>query len=164
MDKVARSYPVVTIMGPRQSGKTTLVQAQFSANQYRNLKAEDVLSAAKADPRRFLMNGSANMVIDEILRCPSLLTYIQEMADANRIKGRDVRRIVNIQDLDAFTVFMRLLAGRVGELLNLPCVRRFLINTRICSRLRHSQKARRPEQIRVVTIYEPRTVNMVNMV
>ena len=120
-------------MGPRQSGKTTLVQAQFSANQYRNLKAEDVLSAAKADPRRFLMNGSANMVIDEILRFPSLLTYIQEMADANRIKGRDVRRIVNIQDLDAFTVFMRLLAGRVGELLNLPCVRRFLINTRICS-------------------------------
>ncbi|MBR2938485.1 MAG: ATP-binding protein [Kiritimatiellae bacterium] len=197
VDKVAKCYPVVTIMGPRQSGKTTLAQAQFPAHQYRNLEAEDVLSAAKADPRRFLMNGSANMVIDEIQRFPSLLTYIQEMVDANRIKGqfvltgshqpelgaavseslagrtgictlmplsieelkeggiavddrdglmwhgfmprmyddaiepgmlyrdyfqtyvqRDVRRIVNIQDIDAFTVFMRLLAGRVGQLLN----------------------------------------------
>ena len=197
VEKVAKCYPVVTIMGPRQSGKTTLAQARFPLHEYRNLEAEDVLSAAKADPRRFLMNGRVNMVIDEVQRFPALLTYIQEMVDANRVKGqfvltgshqpelgaavseslagrtgictlmplsveelmeagvavddrdalmwqgfmprlyddaiepsmlyrdyfqtyvqRDVRRIVNIQDVDAFTVFMRLLAGRVGQLLN----------------------------------------------
>ena len=197
MSKVANSYPVVTIMGPRQSGKTTLAQAHFPRHVYRNLEAEDVLAAAKADARKFLMNGEANMVIDEIQRFPALLTYIQEIVDARRVKGqfvltgshqpelgaaiseslagrtgictlmplcieemeeagvavddrdglmwrgfmprlyndaieptmlyrdyfqtyvqRDVRRIVNIQDLDAFTVFMRLLAGRVGQLLN----------------------------------------------
>ena len=197
VSKVANSYPVVTIMGPRQSGKTTLAQAHFPRHVYRNLEAEDVLAAAKADARKFLMNGEANMVIDEIQRFPALLTYIQEIVDARRVKGqfvltgshqpelgaavseslagrtgictlmplcieemeeagvavddrdglmwrgfmprlyndaieptmlyrdyfqtyvqRDVRRIVNIQDLDAFTVFMRLLAGRVGQLLN----------------------------------------------
>ena len=197
LDKVAKCYPVVTIMGPRQSGKTTLAKMRFTSHEYRNLEAEDVLSAAKADPRRFLMNGRENMVIDEVQRFPALLTYIQEMVDTNRIKGqfvltgshqpelgaavseslagrtgictlmplsieelnesgiavddrdtllwqgfmprlyddaieptmlyrdyfqtyvqRDVRRIVNIQDVDAFTVFMRLLAGRVGQMLN----------------------------------------------
>ena len=197
MSKVANSYPVVTIMESRQSGKTTLAQAHFPRHVYRNLEAEDVLAAAKADARKFLMNGEANMVIDEIQRFPALLTYIQEIVDARRVKGqfvltgshqpelgaavseslagrtgictlmplcieemeeagvavddrdglmwrgfmprlyndaieptmlyrdyfqtyvqRDVRRIVNIQDLDAFTVFMRLLAGRVGQLLN----------------------------------------------
>ena len=76
VDKVAKCYSVVTIMGPRQSGKTTFARAQFPTHQYRNLEAEDILSAAKADPRRFLMNGGANMVIDEVQRFPSLLTYI----------------------------------------------------------------------------------------
>ena len=46
MSKVANSYPVVTIMGPRQSGKTTLAQAHFPRHVYRNLEAEDVLAAA----------------------------------------------------------------------------------------------------------------------
>ena len=197
VDKVAKCYPVVTIMGPRQSGKTTLAKMRFPSHEYRNLEAEDVLSVAKSDPRRFLMNGEANMVIDEVQRFPALLTYIQEIVDESRVKGqfvltgshqpelgaavseslagrtgictlmplsieelngsdiavddrdalmwqgfmpclyddaieptmlyrdyfqtyvqRDVRRIVNIQDIDAFTVFMRLLAGRVGQLLN----------------------------------------------
>ena len=112
VDKVAKCYPVVTIMGPRQSGKTTLAQAQFPAHQYRNLEAEDVLSAAKADPRRFLMNGSANMVIDEIQRFPSLLTYIQEMVDANRIKGQFVLTGSHQPELGA--AVSESLAGRTG--------------------------------------------------
>ncbi len=195
--KLANSYPVVTITGPRQSGKTTLAKALFPAYEYRNLEAEDVLAVAKADPRAFLRNGQANMVIDEIQRFPGLLTYIQELADVNRRKGqyvltgshqpelnaavveslagrtgickllplsiyelsqagikvderdqliwsgfmpryyddgidptmlyrdyfetyvqRDVRKLINVQDLDVFTVFVRLLAGRVGQLLN----------------------------------------------
>ena len=62
VDKVAKCYPVVTIMGPRQSGKTTLTQARFPSYEYRNLEAEDVLSAAKSDPRRFLMNDCAGLV------------------------------------------------------------------------------------------------------
>lgn len=90
MSKVANSYPVVTIMGPRQSGKTTLAQAHFPRHVYRNLEAEDVLAAAKADARKFLMNGEANMVIDEIQRFPALLTYIQEIVDARRVKGQFV--------------------------------------------------------------------------
>ena len=197
IDKVAKCYPVVTIVGPRQSGKTTIAQAKFPSHEYRNLEAEDVLLAAKADPRKFLLNGAANMVIDEVQRFPALLTYIQEISDRNRVKGqyvltgshqpelsaavseslagrtgictlmplsieelkdaaivlgdrdslmwrgfmpriyddaieptmlyrdyfqtyvqRDVRRIVNVQDINAFTIFMRLLAGRVGQLLN----------------------------------------------
>lgn len=195
--KLAKSYPVVTITGPRQSGKTTLAKALFPSHVYRNLEAEDVLMAARTDPRAFLANGECDMVIDEVQRFPALLTYIQEFSDRNGRKGqyvlpgshqpelhaavseslagrtglctllplsirelalagfpvgdrdaliwkgfmprhyddgldpmmlyrdyfatyvqRDVRSLVNVQDLDAFTVFVRLLAGRVGQLLN----------------------------------------------
>ena len=195
--RVAACYPVVTITGPRQSGKTTLARALFPDYEYQNLEAADILMVAKSDPRSFLGFGEKRMVIDEVQRFPELLTYIQEIVDRRKEKGqfvvtgshqpalnaavneslagrtgvcellpfsleelervipngfnrdeclwrgfmprhyddgidpvmlyrdyfrtyveRDVRMLVNIQDLDSFTVFMRLLAGRTGQLLN----------------------------------------------
>ena len=112
VNKVAKCYPVVTIMGPRQSGKTTLAQTRFPLHEYRNLEAEDVLFAAKADPRKFLMNGRANMVIDEVQRFPALLTYIQEMVDLNRVKGQFVLTGSHQPELGA--AVSESLAGRTG--------------------------------------------------
>ena len=85
--KVAGHYPVVTVLGPRQSGKTTLAKAMFPDYEYRNLEAEDVLMAARDDPRGFLMQGTRRMIVDEVQRFPGLLTYIQEFADAKGEKG-----------------------------------------------------------------------------
>jgi len=66
IQRMAKSYPVVTITGPRQSGKTTLVRALFPKHEYCNLEAEDVLAIAKGDPRAFLGQGEKDMVIDEV--------------------------------------------------------------------------------------------------
>ena len=68
--KLAGFYPVVTILGPRQSGKSTLAKALFPAHAYRSLEAEDILMAARDDPRGFLANGTKPMVIDEVQRFP----------------------------------------------------------------------------------------------
>ena len=88
INKLSASYPVVTLMGPRQSGKTTLAKALFPHHEYRNLEAEDIRVIAKADPRAFLHQGNARMVIDEIQRFPDLLTYIQEIVDERKMKGQ----------------------------------------------------------------------------
>ena len=112
IEEVARVFGVVTIMGPRQSGKTTLAKALFPQHEYRNLEAEDVLAAAKADPRAFLMQGKRPMLIDEVQRFPSLLTYIQEMTDANKRKGQFV--ITGSHQPELGAAISESLAGRTG--------------------------------------------------
>ena len=79
----AGQNPVVTVMGPRQSGKTTLCRALFPGHEYRSLEAPDVRSQALQDPRGFLASAQ-RMVIDEVQRAPDLLSYIQGMVDEDR--------------------------------------------------------------------------------
>ena len=64
----AREYPVVTVFGPRQSGKTTLVRAAFPDKPYRSLEEPDVRLAAQQDPRGFLAGYPEGAVLDEIQR------------------------------------------------------------------------------------------------
>ena len=195
--EMAGYYPVVTITGPRQSGKTTLAKALFPGHSYFNLETGHVRDAALSDPRAFLAQGRHGIVLDEIQKAPSLLEYIQASVDedgtcgrfiltgshqpelaqaigeslagrtglaellplsttelataghdtanrdrmlfqgsmprlyASRIPAtrfyadyfrtyveRDVRRILNVSDLDRFERFVKLLAGRVGQLVN----------------------------------------------
>jgi len=77
----AAEYPVVTILGPRQSGKTTLVQMTFPERPYFSLEYPDVRAAAEADPRGFLSQARAGAILDEVQRLPSLLSYIQGIVD-----------------------------------------------------------------------------------
>lgn len=193
----ARQYPVVTLTGPRQSGKTTLVKAVFPDHAYVNLERPAERDYAAEDPIAFLAQfKGSGVVIDEIQRVPALLSYVQaivderpdergrfiltgsqnlllmrgvsqtlagrtalgtllplslsEMGPAN-VKGiwetiwrgffprilhdgldpsealafytatyleRDVRELVNVKDLSSFSSFLRLCAGRTGQLLN----------------------------------------------
>ncbi len=193
----ADEYPTVTILGPRQSGKTTLAKATFPHLSYISLEEPDVRRQAIDDPRGLLAGLNNGAVLDEIQRTPDLLSYLQSIIDANRRPGRfiltgshqpmvhqaisqslagrtavlellpftvdevrryetcpespfdwiihgfypglhenkldpsrffrsyvatylerDLREMIQLKDLTQFDVFLRLLAGRIGQLVN----------------------------------------------
>jgi len=193
-------FPVVSLTGPRQSGKTTLLKESFPEYLYTSLEEPDTRIYAESDPRRFLASGP-KMIIDEIQRVPELFSYIQTITDHTNQTGqfiisgsqsfllderisqslagrvailhlmpfsyselsahglransfeeliyngfyprlydrkidpqdfhpnyiqtyieRDVRLLQNIQNLNLFVRFMRLCAGRAGQLLNLSAL------------------------------------------
>ncbi len=193
---LSEKFPVIAIIGPRQSGKTTLAKQAFPNHSYFNLEEPDTRLFAEGDPRSFLQ--TTPMIIDEFQRVPEILSYIQTIVDSEKTPGkfiltgsqnflisekisqtlagrvailkllpfsiselftdpeysskdrfdliyngfyppvydrgiepvdwfpnyistyveRDVRQIKNITDLSRFTLFMKLLAGRVGQLVN----------------------------------------------
>jgi predicted AAA+ superfamily ATPase len=80
---LAQKYPVLTLTGPRQSGKTTLVKAVFPQLPYVSLEEPDVRQFALADPRGFLANYPRGAVLDEVQRTPDLFSYIQTLVDDN---------------------------------------------------------------------------------
>ena len=84
-------YPVVTIFGPRQSGKTTLAKSCCPGFGYVNLEEQEESELAAADPKAFFLRHPAPVVIDEIQRVPSLVSQIQVAVDADRARcGRFV--------------------------------------------------------------------------
>ena len=84
----ATEYPVVTILGPRQSGKTTLTRMTFPDMPYFSLEDPDIRMAAEADPRGFLAQMDGGSILDEVQRLPVLLSYIQGMVDKTGKRGR----------------------------------------------------------------------------
>lgn len=191
---LAAQFKAVAVVGPRQSGKTTLVRLVFGQKPYVNLENPDVRRYALEDPRGFLSDYPQGAILDEVQRVPELFSYLQQILDetvsnglfiltgsnnfllqesisqslAGRVgylnllplsleeindksnnntllfKGgypalynevtnpvkwyanyistyveRDVRLLKNITDLVAFEHFLRLCAGRVGQLLNM---------------------------------------------
>jgi len=76
-----KNYPVLTLLGPRQSGKTTLVRCIFNHFDYQSLEDPDIREIAKSDPRGFLSQLSKHVILDEIQRVPELTSYIQTIVD-----------------------------------------------------------------------------------
>ena len=197
LQKAADQFPVVTLLGPRQSGKTTLVRALFPDHIYINLENPQTRTLYGEDPKSLLRDGKEKVIIDEAQREPEILSWVQvfvdrendpgrfvltgsnqpalgeaisqslagrtsihhllplsleELASENLlscrdemlVKGflprlynaamspgdlyssyfatyveRDVRRLINAKDITKFETFIRLLAGRTGQLVNL---------------------------------------------
>ena len=196
-----KGFPIVTISGPRQSGKTTLAKVVFPDKPYASLEDPDVRLAAWDDPRSFLERFPDGAVLDEVQRCPDILSYLQSKVDADGRMGlfiltgsqkfgllsgitqslagrtafiellpfslgelawagkqprtidrmlfsggypplydrdvavrawfgayvtayleRDVRQVLRVQELETFQRFVRLCAGRTGQLLNYSAV------------------------------------------
>lgn len=86
--EAAKKYPVLTITGPRQSGKTTLARAVFKDYQYVSLEDPENSETAKEDPKGFLHQYPNNLIIDEAQRAPKLFSYIQTIVDAEDRPGR----------------------------------------------------------------------------
>ena len=114
----ARHFPVVTVTGPRQSGKTTLVQATFPRRPYVNLEEPDQRAFAKEDPRGFLSRFRSGVVIDEVQHVPELLSYIQTVADRDRRPGRFI--LTGSQNLLLLKSIGQSLAGRAAVLHLMP--------------------------------------------
>lgn len=194
---LSTKFPIVTVTGPRQSGKSTLLKNLFSDYRYVSLENPDIRAFATDDPNGFIKTYANRVIIDEAERVPSLFSYLQtHIDDANEtgmyllagsrnfhlmeaidqslagrtailkllpfsrhelheagelpasfneqiFKGfypriydkdiaptdyypayittyveRDVRTMLNVGDLGRFTRFVRLCAGRIGQLLN----------------------------------------------
>lgn len=78
---MAKSYPVVTITGPRQSGKTTLTRMLFPDKPYVSMENPDERALAESDSYHFLERFKDGAIIDEVQRAPFLLSYLQQIVD-----------------------------------------------------------------------------------
>lgn len=116
--KLAGQYPVVTITGPRQSGKTTLCRKVFPEYGYVNLEAPDIRSFAIDDPRGFLASHPDGVILDEIQRAPQLLSYIQAIIDNKRQAGQFI--LTGSQQFEVMNTISQSLAGRTALLKLLP--------------------------------------------
>jgi len=200
LENLMKEYPVVTVTGPRQSGKTTLTKLTFPDFNYCNLENPEIRQLAEKDPNAFFSRFPCPLIIDEIQRVPDLLSYIQSIVDLEKRNGmflltgsqqlllsesvsqslagrtallqllpfsikellseninlnrnelilkgflpriydhnqnptkanrnyfqtyveRDLRQLLQIRDLSLFENFIKLLAGRVGQVLNLQSI------------------------------------------
>ena len=118
LQQLALQYPVVTVVGPRQSGKTTLVQHAFPHKPYVNLEALDIQELANTDPRGFLDQYPEGAILDEIQRAPALLSYIQPLVDKKQTKGMFI--LTGSHQLELQEAITQSLAGRTALLELLP--------------------------------------------
>jgi predicted AAA+ superfamily ATPase len=81
--KFVNYYGVTAIIGPRQSGKTTLVRSVFDDFTYKNLEEPDTFQFAESDPRGFLNYSGKGIIIDEAQKLPMLFSYIQAIVDSD---------------------------------------------------------------------------------
>lgn len=111
-------YPVTTLMGPRQSGKTTLVRAVFPEKPYYNLEEPDTRQIIEADPRSFFQQHPSGMILDEIQKAPELISYIQAIVDEKRQCGMFI--LTGSHQFHLHQAVTQSLAGRTGILELLP--------------------------------------------
>ncbi|MCD4745978.1 MAG: ATP-binding protein [Bacteroidales bacterium] len=120
----SKQYPVITITGPRQSGKTTMVKKLFKNLPYFSLENPDIRSLAINDPRAFLGQNKYGAILDEIQHVPHLLSYLQQIVDENKhsinyiLTGSNQFSILNklTQSLAGRTAILKLLPLTLNEI------------------------------------------------
>lgn len=110
--KAAKGFPIIGILGPRQSGKTTLAKKIFPAYQYVNLELPESRRFAQQDPQKFLSQYSQYTIIDEAQRVPELFSYLQVKTDEDKIKGQYI--LTGSQHFLMLSSLTQSLAGRIA--------------------------------------------------
>ena len=118
LDEIRSGYPVITLTGPRQSGKTTLARAAFSDKPYVSLETPDEREFAASDPRGFLARWKEGAIIDEVQHVPALLSWIQSEVDAAGTMGRYI--LTGSQNFSLMAHIAQSLAGRSALVQLLP--------------------------------------------
>lgn len=118
LERLAKSFPVIAITGPRQSGKTTLARHLFADKPYVSLEDPAELAFAAEDPRGFLARFKQGAIFDEAQRWPDLFSYLQGMVDEDRSPGRFV--LTGSQQFGLMAGVTQSLAGRVAMSRLLP--------------------------------------------
>lgn len=118
--KAAEQFAAIAVVGPRQSGKTTLVQQVFKNHRYISLEDIDKRTLAKTDPRAFLNDNptAQGIIIDEIQHVPELLSYMQTIIDRENKKGFFI--VTGSQNLLINEAVRQTLAGRIAILTLYP--------------------------------------------
>ena len=115
---MAKNFPVVTLTGPRQSGKSTLLKSCFTDYKYISLEDPDIRQLAENDPRGFLKDCGTKCIIDEAQRVPDLFSYLQTIVDSRDECGQFI-----LSGSHNFLLMERIsqsLAGRTGILKLFP--------------------------------------------
>ena len=118
LQQLLGEYPVVTILGPRQAGKTTLAKESLKAYSYANLEDPETREIAQEDPKAFLSRYGDKVVVDEVQRVPELLSHIQVKVDA--VKGNGQYVLTGSHQLSLRESISQSLAGRTAILNLLP--------------------------------------------
>jgi uncharacterized protein len=118
LQRLARGFPVLALTGPRQSGKTTLARASFPDKPYVSLENPDERDFAELDPKRFLARFPEGAILDEVQRCPALLSWLQGLVDDRPAMGQFV--LTGSAQFDLVAGMSQSLAGRVGRVELLP--------------------------------------------
>jgi hypothetical protein len=119
LKEAAKQFPAITVTGPRQSGKTTLVKSVFKDHDYLSLELPDQRSFALEDPRGFLSQFDGPVILDEVQRSPELFSYIQVIIDKEPDRtGRFI--LTGSQNFLLLQSISQSLAGRCAVLHLLP--------------------------------------------
>lgn len=117
-ERYLRGNYVLSIIGPRQAGKTTLARMVAPTKPYISLEELDVRERARVDPRGLLAEYPSGAILDEVQHCPDLLSYLQTRVDQNRRVGEWI--ITGSNQFSLQQAAAQSLAGRVGQVTLLP--------------------------------------------
>jgi len=115
---LAKEFRIITVLGPRQAGKTTLCKIAFPDYTYVSLEDPDTRLYATEDPRGFINQYRQKIIFDEVQRVPQLLSYIQTIVDEDNIKAQFI--LTGSHQLELSAAIAQSLAGRTARLTLLP--------------------------------------------